>query len=50
MDKGYRAVRQLETMLPGIARQNHLRTTNPQRYGEYMRQQTPLKLEKIPNS
>lgn len=33
----YRAVRQLELMLPGLAYQRHLMETDPERYREHMR-------------
>jgi hypothetical protein len=45
MDRGNRAVRQFERMIPGIAYQEHLRTTDPRRYIEFMRSLSPIRLD-----
>jgi hypothetical protein len=41
MDRGDYAVRQFHRMLPGVARQDHLRATDPRRYREHVASLTP---------
>ncbi len=36
MNRGYRAVRQMERMFPGVAQQHHLRATDSQAYEDHM--------------